>query len=397
MQSRFKVRWHRSVRSYGTINRAHFRFIDHSEGVGHKLAEAVEFTVSCVGAFAFAFWSSWQVSIVILAVSPFLYFSTSFLVKMTTTQTARANASYATAGAIVSTRVASIRTILSLNAVEKQINLYCSATSNACTTAMNTAWLRGLAFAMQMCSALLSYVILTTFGSYLLYSQIRKTGCDPSGTVEGVATCHPSGQNIFGALMGIQIAASMLSQVATAQESLTEARVAIFPALEVINRSTKEPKKESQVVISKELKGTNDIEAGSLQQDETIASEPVSDLPKYIIDSSVDTGISSPNVKGNISFKNVTFAYPARPGAQVLKTFSLTVPAGKTVALCGPSGSGKSTVVQLVERFYDPLAGSITLDQVDLRELNVKWLREHIGLVLQEPKLFGKVRLSPCR
>ena len=103
-------------------------------------------------------------------------------------------------------------------------------------------------------------------------------------------------------------------------------------------------------------------------------------------------GLKPEYVTGYIEFRNVTFAYPARPGAQVLKSFSLTVPAGKTVALCGASGSGKSTVVQLVERFYDPLAGSITLDQVDLRELNVKWLRERIGLVLQEPKLFGKVR-----
>jgi ATP-binding cassette, subfamily B (MDR/TAP), member 1 len=56
----------------------------------------------------------------------------------------------------------------------------------------------------------------------------------------------------------------------------------------------------------------------------------------------------------------------------------------------GPSGSGKSTVTALLERFYDPTAGSITLDGTDLRLLNVKWLRDQIGLVMQEPKLFGK-------
>ena len=79
---------------------------------------------------------------------------------------------------------------------------------------------------------------------------------------------------------------------------------------------------------------------------------------------------------------------------QVLKGFSLRIPAGKTVALVGSSGSGKSTVVRLLERFYDPTSGSITLDGNDLRKLNVKWLRKQIGLVLQEPKLFGKVSFN---
>ena len=59
--------------------------------------------------------------------------------------------------------------------------------------------------------------------------------------------------------------------------------------------------------------------------------------------------------------------------------FSLTVPAGRTVALVGESGSGKSTVVALVERFYDPLAGAVLLDGVDLRQLNLKWLRSQVN------------------
>ena len=68
---------------------------------------------------------------------------------------------------------------------------------------------------------------------------------------------------------------------------------------------------------------------------------------------------------------------------------SLKVDAGKTVALVGPSGCGKSTVIQLVQRLYDPDAGSVTLDGNDLKKLNVGWLREKIGVVGQEPVLFG--------
>ena len=64
-------------------------------------------------------------------------------------------------------------------------------------------------------------------------------------------------------------------------------------------------------------------------------------------------------------------------------------PAGKTAALVGASGSGKSTAISLIERFYDPLEGVVKLDGVDVKDLNVKWLRSQIGLVSQEPTLFG--------
>lgn len=73
----------------------------------------------------------------------------------------------------------------------------------------------------------------------------------------------------------------------------------------------------------------------------------------------------------------------------IVKDLSISFPAGKTCALVGASGSGKSTIISLVERFYDPLSGTVRLDGVNLRDLNVKWLRSQIGLVSQEPVLFA--------
>ena len=107
------------------------------------------------------------------------------------------------------------------------------------------------------------------------------------------------------------------------------------------------------------------------------------------IDCLSDAGQKLDRVEGTITFENVHFAYPSRPDQKVANGYNLTVPAGKTVALVGASGSGKSTAVQLVERFYDPDSGSVKLDGVDLRDLNVQWLREQIGLVGQEPVLFS--------
>ena len=66
----------------------------------------------------------------------------------------------------------------------------------------------------------------------------------------------------------------------------------------------------------------------------------------------------------------------------------MSVKPGQTLALVGPSGCGKSTVVSLLERFYDPVLGSLSLEGVDLRDLNLKWLRTQIGIVSQEPVLF---------
>ncbi|CAL9779206.1 unnamed protein product [Musa acuminata subsp. burmannicoides] len=107
------------------------------------------------------------------------------------------------------------------------------------------------------------------------------------------------------------------------------------------------------------------------------------------IDSGSTEGEVLESVSGDVEFRRVEFAYPSRPDNFIFRDFNLKVPAGKTVALVGGSGSGKSTVVALLERFYDPLGGEILLDGVDIRKLQLKWLRSRMGLVSQEPALFA--------
>jgi len=92
---------------------------------------------------------------------------------------------------------------------------------------------------------------------------------------------------------------------------------------------------------------------------------------------------------GEVYFDAVDFAYPSRSDVPVLIGLSLRLSAGAVVALVGPSGAGKSTVAALLSRFYDPSAGAVTLDGVDLRELEVDWLRRQVGVVAQEPILFA--------
>ncbi|KAF3453524.1 hypothetical protein FNV43_RR03964 [Rhamnella rubrinervis] len=98
-------------------------------------------------------------------------------------------------------------------------------------------------------------------------------------------------------------------------------------------------------------------------------------------------------IKGRTEFKNVFFSYPTRPDQMILRGLTLRIEAGSTVALVGQSGSGKSTIIGLIERFYDPMKGSVNIDEQDVKNYNLRLLRSHIALVSQEPTLFaGTIR-----
>lgn len=143
---------------------------------------------------------------------------------------------------------------------------------------------------------------------------------------------------------------------------------------------------------------------------------------KSKIDPSDESGMTLDDVKGEIELQHVSFTYPTRPDIQIFQDLSLTIHAGKvilepkmlvnfllisntishinclfsvfihayqTVALVGESGSGKSTVISLLQRFYDPASGCITLDGIEIQKFQLKWLRQQMGLVSQEPVLFN--------
>jgi ATP-binding cassette, subfamily B, bacterial len=94
-----------------------------------------------------------------------------------------------------------------------------------------------------------------------------------------------------------------------------------------------------------------------------------------------------PKIKGNISFKNVSFQY--KDGEKVLDNFSIDIKAGESIALVGETGSGKSTIVNLACRFYEPTSGQVLIDGVDYKERSLLWLQSQLGYVLQTPHLFN--------
>jgi len=109
----------------------------------------------------------------------------------------------------------------------------------------------------------------------------------------------------------------------------------------------------------------------------------------------VDSLIAAPaiaadaiSLRPELAFKQVSFHYPSRPDDAALKNFSLVLPEGQCVALVGPSGAGKSTVFELIQRFYDPQLGLVTLGNKDIRELDPQALRQQLAVVAQQPTLF---------
>ncbi|CAF4949888.1 unnamed protein product, partial [Rotaria sp. Silwood1] len=103
------------------------------------------------------------------------------------------------------------------------------------------------------------------------------------------------------------------------------------------------------------------------------------------IDNASTEGQELVDFRGEIKFDQVKFIYPTRPTSIILKRLQLNIKPGQRVALVGRSGCGKSTIIQLLERFYDVTSGQLFLDGVDIRQLNLQWVRSHFGLISQEP------------
>ncbi|CAM4797984.1 unnamed protein product [Rotaria magnacalcarata] len=107
-----------------------------------------------------------------------------------------------------------------------------------------------------------------------------------------------------------------------------------------------------------------------------------------VLDNGFTEGQELPDFRGEIKFDEVKFIYPTRPASVILNKLHLNIEPGQRVAVVGTSGCGKSTIVQLLERFYDATRGQILLDGIDIRNLNIHWLRSQLGYVNQEPILF---------
>ncbi|ACO66535.1 ATP-binding cassette superfamily, partial [Micromonas commoda] len=307
-------------------------------GTAKKMGELVQSTFTGVGGLAVGFYFSWELSLVIMAGVPMLAGALYFLVKATTKLTA-ANPEYEKAGAIATESLTACRVTSALNAQGRVAERYESHLGDAERVATKNLWNISFANGGLFGVMFIMYAAGLWFGAYLI-----------SDSTNGAMSNSPcmTGGTVIMVFFAVLIGGFSFGMAGSSIEAVIKARTAAHQLYEVIDRKPK---------------GGDGADART------------------------PTGLALKTpVSGDIMFNAVYFSYTTRP---VFRGIDLHIPAGMTVALVGESGCGKSTVTRLLERFYDPSAGTITLDGVDITKLRINELRSAIGVVSQEPLLFN--------
>ncbi|XP_068065362.1 ATP-binding cassette sub-family B member 5 isoform X1 [Anomalospiza imberbis] len=299
------------------------------EGIGDKISIFLQFFSTFVSGLIIGFIYGWKLTLVVMSVSPLLAASVAVWSTLLASLTAKELSAYAKAGAVAEEILTAVRTVVAFNGQQKALEKYDANLEMAKRVGMKKS------ITTNTCLGVSQFFI---FGSYALafWYGTKLTAEDPHYDIGRVLIVF------FSVLVG----AFSLGQAAPNLESMANARGAAYEVYKIINK-------------------------------------------KRLIDSSSKEGYKPDKLIGEIEFRNIHFSYPSRPDVKILKGLNLKVHTGKTIALVGASGCGKSTTVQLLQRFYDPDQGEITLDGQDIRTLNTKWLRENIGIVSQEPVLFA--------
>eukprot|EP00826_Nyctotherus_ovalis_P045944 TRINITY_DN5133_c0_g1_i7.p1 TRINITY_DN5133_c0_g1~~TRINITY_DN5133_c0_g1_i7.p1 ORF type:complete len:1278 (-),score=456.32 TRINITY_DN5133_c0_g1_i7:19-3852(-) len=309
-------------------------------GIGEKVGKVVMTLSMFLAGLVIALVYGWQLALVFLGLTPLIVLAAHFISISNTRGAETAKRAYAKCGGYAEEAITAVRTVYAFCAEEFEQSKYMNELGNTQKTALNNSLFHGLAvglisFTMSLCHGL-GYFI----GSFFIEHEVHNHLYDKAYDTSLVMTVF------FAALMAM----FSLGMIAPQAKSIDEARMAAYDIYDVIDSVATVDKKEK--------------ERGNI----TIPPE---------------------QFKGLIEFKNVSFYYPTRPDVKVLDNFSMAFEPGKMVGVCGETGSGKSTIIQLIERFYSPSSGVITVDGIDLNTLDIKWWRSMVGYVGQEPVLFN--------
>ncbi|XP_050236017.1 ABC transporter B family member 11-like [Mercurialis annua] len=296
--------------------------------VGDSLAQLVLNITAAVAGVVIAFTASWQLALIILAIIPLLGINGYVQLKFMKGFSADAKMMYEEASQVAKDAVGSIRTVASFCAEETVMQLYKKKCEGPLKTGIRQGLISGVGFGV---SFFLLFSVYAT--SFYAGAQLVKNG-------------KTTFSDVFQVFFALSMGAMAISQSSTFAPDSSKAKNAAASIFSILDR-------KSQIDPSNEL------------------------------------GMTLDKVSGEIELHHVSFRYPCRPEIQIFQDLSLTILSGQTVALVGESGSGKSTVISLLQRFYDPDSGHISLDGVEIQKLQLKWLRQQMGLVSQEPVLFN--------
>lgn len=276
-----------------------------------------------------ALYYGWMLALMIIACVPFMAVAGFIHMAYQTRSQKATDKDSEMAGQTAAEAIENLPTVQSLCRESTFFKRYCTYLATPYRKRLFGSILGGVTYGFSQAMVFFMYAAAFRFGAYLV----------------GIGKMDPS--NVFKVFFAITFAGLMVGQTFSLIPDYAKAR----------------------------------ISAGYIM--ELVAKKP-------LIDNLSKEGRRPDSVRGEIALEGVQFTYPQRPTVEVLHGLDLSFPAGQTVALVGVSGCGKSTVMALLQRFYDPSQGRVTLDGADLRDLNVAWLRRNIRVVSQEPVLFAR-------
>ncbi|KAF5205821.1 Abc transporter b family member [Thalictrum thalictroides] len=298
------------------------------DAISEKLGNFIHYMATFVSGFIVGFTAIWQLALVTLGVAPIIVLIGGIYTTTLSKLTTRSQEAFSQAGNIAEQTVLQIRTVFSFVGESRSLQAYSSALRIAQRIGYKIGLAKGIGLGATYFTVFCCYALLLWYGGHLVRHNSTNGGL-------AITT-----------MFSVMIGGLALGQSAPSMAAFSKAKVAAAKIFCTIDH-------------------------------------------KPHIDRNPESGFVLETITGHLELKNIEFAYPSRPDVRVLNNFTLNVPAGKTIALVGSSGSGKSTVVSLIERFYDPISGQILLDGQDIKTLQLRWLRQQIGLVSQEPALFA--------
>ncbi|KJE88541.1 multidrug resistance protein 1a [Capsaspora owczarzaki ATCC 30864] len=295
---------------------------------GSRFGTLTQVAVNLLAGVIIAFVAGWKLTLVILACIPLIMFAGALQMKALGGFSAQGKLAYQKSGKVASEAIENARTVTTLNKQAFFLSNFEHELVFPYHLGVKKSHVAGVGFGFSQAMMFFTYAVAFYYGGVLVG--------------DGEQT-FPEMIRTFTAIVFSAMAAGQMSTLATDAD---KARIACYNIFELLDRKS---------------------EVDPMSQDGT----------RVAVQSAT------------VELKDLHFSYPERPDIPILQGLSLNVPAGHTVALVGASGCGKSTVIGMLERFYNPKSGTLLLDGQDISTMNVTHLRSQLGLVSQEPVLFG--------
>ncbi|KAI3452645.1 hypothetical protein Pfo_009309 [Paulownia fortunei] len=297
--------------------------------VGDRMSLLVQVFANAFLSFALGLIVAWKVAAVLIAIQPLIISSFYFKTVLMKQMSVKAQEAQNEGSQIASEAVVNHRTITAFSSQKRIVDLFEATLKGPRKQSIKQSWISGLGLFSSQFLTVAAVALTFWYGGKLMGKGLL------------------SSKQLFLAFFILMSTGKTIADAGTMTSDLSKGSSAVRSVFAILDRKSK-------------------------------------------IESDNPEGFKArETLQGRIELDDVYFFYPSRPGQMIFQGLSLKIEAGKTMALVGESGSGKSTVIGLIERFYDPIRGSVRIDDYDIKSYNLRDLRSYIALVSQEPALFA--------